>query len=752
MAKTLNLVVVESSTKAKIIEKYLNTSAELKDYGTFVVMASQGHIRDISKENMGINLDSFKCDFVTIPEKKKIVSELKKKITQASTVYLAADNDREGEGIAWHIKEHFKINPKKYKRILFNEITQKALVKAVQNPLDIDQNMVNSYMARRILDRLVGFMITKLLWKSFNSNVALSAGRVQSATLNILIHKEKNIKVFTSTPTWTVKGNFGTLLTDSTLYKDGTIFKLESNEDVKKMLEDTLQIKDSFYLKKASVDTESKKLVDLAPLPFTTSTLQQRAYNELGISIKQTMKIAQELYELGAITYMRTDSTTINAEMSGKIQNYIEKEFGKEYVLSEKDKKCSKTKIQKHAQEAHEAIRPTSLTKDLTKDRKPTYEQVKLYDLIFKRTFAFFMKPTLYHEATVEVECNNLPNCKFVGKNKVIFFEGWRAIYGEKRSLIVGDALIEQYKEIQQIIPITIIGKCNWNSPPSRFNEASLVQHLEKLGIGRPSTYASIINKLLDKHYVEKTSTKGIERACTNHILEFNTTSTTMKTEKIVTMIGAENNKMVPQEVGEIIDKFVSVNFPNVTDATFTSNMEDALDNIAKGDLDYLNYLEGFFKDDFIKAYACVLKNIQTTDTKLSKQKLGQRDLIIEDPRIDEILGYKSLTVVCLTKYDEAIKITDIQKDTTKYINLKVYMNIVGKKMEEILAEDVLTLLSFPLTVSYKNIEYDILYGRHSFYMKETKSGQKYTIYKQQTHLLFKKKYKELLIAMKIVN
>jgi DNA topoisomerase-1 len=607
-------------------------------------------------------------------------------------------------------------------------------------------------MARRILDRLVGFMMTKLLWKTFNSNVALSAGRVQSATLNILIHKEKNIKVFTSTPSWTVKGNFGTLLTDSTLHKDGTIFKLESTTEVKKMLEDTLQIKDSFYLKKASVDTKSKKLIDIAPLPFTTSTLQQRAYNELGMSIKQTMKIAQELYELGAITYMRTDSTTINVEMSGNIQSFINKEFGKEYVLSEKDKKCSKTKIQKHAQEAHEAVRPTSLTKDLnslTKDKTPTSEQVKLYDLIFKRTVAFFMKPTLYHEASVEVECNNLPLYQFVGKNKVIFFEGWRAIYGEKRSPIVGDALIEQYKEIKQIIPVTIIGKCNWNSPPSRFNEASLVQHLEKLGIGRPSTYASIINKLLDKHYVEKTSTKGIERTCTNHILEFNNTSTTMKTEHIVAMIGAENNKMVPQEVGEIIDKFVSVNFPNVTDTTFTSNMEDALDNIAKGDLNYLNYLEGFFKDDFIKAYACVLKKIQTNST-YTKEKLGQRDHIIEDPRIDENLGYKSLTIVCLTKYDEAIKITDIQKDTTRYINLKVYMKIVGKKMEEISAEDVLTLLSFPLTVSYKNVEYDILYGRHSFYIKESKSGQKYTIYNQHTPLLFKKKYKELLIAMSI--
>ena len=737
-----NLVIVESSTKAHVIAKYLNESDELRSLGKFKVVASQGHVRDISKKKMGIDMNTFDCDFIIIENKRQIVSNLKKQIENAHKIYLAADNDREGEGIAWHLKEHFKLKSKKYERILFNEITKKALVYAVLNPVDIDKNMVDAYLTRRIVDRFVGFMITKLLWKSFSSNVTLSAGRVQSATLKIIMDKEKDVIDFVSEPYWTIRGDFGNHLSDTTLYYNNVIWKINDNNIVNKVLSEKLS-RAIFKLKSCNVKNNIK---EKPPLPFTTSSLQQVGYGEFG-SITRIMAIAQQLYEMGAITYMRTDSTSINTDMINNIKKHIEDKYSSSYV-SERIVRSGK---QKHAQEAHEAIRPTTLKYPFSK--KMTVEQQNMYTLIYKRTIAAFMSDVLYTEATVYIENDQMSkDYMFIGKHKIIQFQGWLKIYNNdgKYEESNVDGFVSKCKKMQHVGAKTITGRCTWTIPPSRYNESSLVNILEKSGIGRPSTYASIISKLVDKMYIQKAKEiQGKEKKYISYILDVK------KKQKIITeveekFVGSEKNKLVPLNIGTIVNEYVSNAFQNITDAKFTSEMESNIDLVSKGGLYYKKFLQDFYKKDFeirfLNAMALIKKN--TGDT--NKQQLGQEEIEINDKKIVDVINDSRKTCILrTTRYGHVIEIrTKDSSEKSVYINIKPYLQETNKKLKDLTVDEIKTFISLPLNLKYKNDYYSLLFGRYGFYIKSEERNHK--IYKNLLGYVFSGNYELLMKSLKL--
>jgi DNA topoisomerase-1 len=748
---TYNLVIVESATKANVIAKYLNESEELKHMGKFMVIASQGHVRDISKEKMGINMDTFDCDFAIKDDKKKIVSNLKKHIDNAKMVYLAADNDREGEGIAWHLREYFRLSPKKYKRILFNEITKRAIVHAVLHPVDINKHMVEAYLTRRILDRFVGFMITKLLWKSFDSNITLSAGRVQSATLKIIHDKEKEIADFKSEPYWTVKGDFGNHLSDTTLYHKNIVWKV-NKDTIKSVLAEKLS-KATFKLSSCEVKENIK---EKPPLPFTTSTLQQVGYGEFG-SITRIMAIAQQLYEMGAITYMRTDSTNISVDMSSKIKKYIEETYSAQYVGERGEGGGGRMvggagKQQKHAQEAHEAIRPTTLKFPFPK--KMTDEQQRMYGLIYKRTVAAFMADALYTEATVKIENNKMSkDYMFVGKHKIVQFQGWLKLYNNdgKYNVSSVDGFVSKCTKMNKIEYKTITGKCTWTIPPPRFNESSLVNILEKSGIGRPSTYASILLKLTGKQYIHKATVQGEEKTYTHYVLKSKNNKIMKETEN--KFVGAENNKLVPLEIGIIVNDFVSKTFPKITDTEFTSIMEDSIDKIAHGRIPYKQYLSTFYNKDFKVQYFQTLNALTSkSDNKpKKKQELGKEEIEVNDKIVHSILNDKhKKCILRITRYGPVIEVRHDKEDVkSDYINIKPYMQETNKtSIKEMTPKEISLLISLPLTLKYNNKMYDIMFGRYGFYIKGDQKN--YKIYKNLLPHLFEGKYEMLMKSLKI--
>lgn len=741
-----NLVIVESSTKANVIAKYLNESEELKHIGKFQVIASQGHVRDISKKQMGIDMNTFDCDFVIIEDKKKIVSNLKKYIDNAKTVYLAADNDREGEGIAWHLREYFRLKPNKYKRILFNEITKRALVQSVLNPVDINRHMVDAYLTRRILDRFVGFMITKLLWKSFDSNITLSAGRVQSATLKIIQDKEKEISEFVSEPYWTLKGDFGNHLSDTTMYFKDTIWKINDKNAIKSVLTNQLS-KAKFKLNSCEVKENIK---DKPPLPFTTSTLQQVGYGEFG-SITRIMAIAQQLYEMGAITYMRTDSTNINIDMANKVKKYIEETYSSQYVGKRNGHMSGGGKQQKHAQEAHEAIRPTTLKNPFPK--KMTDEQKRMYSLIYKRTVASFMSDALYTEATVYIENNKMnKDYMFVGKHRIIQFQGWLKIYNDDGKYNVSnvDNFVSKCTKMNKVEYESITGRCTWTIPPPRFNESSLVNMLEKSGIGRPSTYASILSKLISKQYIQKATVTGNEKIYTHYVLNSKNDKVTKETEN--KFVGAEKNKLVPLEIGDIVNDFVSKAFPKITDAKFTSIMEDSMDKIAHGEIPYKQYLTKFYKNDFEIQYRHTLDALTSSNKNKVKKKreIGKEEIEITDKKVIDIIHDKSKKCILrTTRYGPVIEIRSNKDDVkSDYINLKPYMQETNKPLDEITPKEISVLLSLPLTLKYNNNMYEMLFGRYGFYLKG--SDRNYKIYRNLLPLVMEGKYQDLMRSLKL--
>lgn len=565
MAK--NLVIVESPAKAKTIEKFLG-----KD---FQVESSYGHIADLPSKELGIDVEGdFSPKYIISDDKKPVVKKLKGLAKKADTVWLASDEDREGEAIAWHLKEQLDLKNENTKRIVFHEITKKAILKAVDNPREIDYNMVNAQQARRVLDRLVGYELSPVLWRKVKGG--LSAGRVQSVAVRLIVEKERSIQEFSSETHYKVVAEFSN--------KEGKTFKatIPKNFESKKDAENFLKSCSSADFSIADLTKKPAKKSPAAP--FTTSTLQQEASRKLGFPVAKTMQVAQRLYEAGLITYMRTDSLNLSVDARNAAEEEITNYYGKEYSKQ----RVFKTKS-KGAQEAHEAIRPTNM-KMHTVDTE--YDQNRLYDLIWKRTLASQMSDALLERTNMKIE--NSENSKiFTANGEMIKFEGFLKVYleGNDNEDEEQAGMLPTLKVGENLEYTFINATQRFTSPPYRFTEASLVKQLEELGIGRPSTYAPTISTVQRRGYVEKGDNEGIERNYEQMILSAGTFESQTLTEKT----GSNKNKLIPTDIGNIVNDFLVANFSNILDFGFTAKVESSFDDISEGDEDWIEMIKGFY-------------------------------------------------------------------------------------------------------------------------------------------------------------
>ena len=562
-----NLVIVESPAKAKTIQKYLGSDFEVK--------SSFGHIRDLPKKGMGIDLSNFTPDYEVSADKKKLVTELKAAVKKAEMVWLASDEDREGEAIAWHLAQELKLKPENRKRIVFHEITKNAILKAIDNPRDIDQNLVNAQQARRVLDRIVGFEMSPVLWKKVKTG--LSAGRVQSVAVRLIVEREKEIREFVPKPSFKVEGVFlndGKQEISAKLKKD-----FDKESDAEKFLE---QSKETEF---KVLNVETKPGTRTASAPFTTSTLQQEASSRLGYNVTTTMRLAQRLYEEGFITYMRTDSVNLSQEAINGAKAYIISEYGEDY-----SKPRNYTTKSASAQEAHEAIRPTDFSVKTVSD----VQLNKLYQLIYRRTLASQMENAKIEKTVIEIGNPKLPQ-HFEAQGEVIIFDGFLKAYGIVKTedddddnnekllpkVRIGDVL--DYKKITATEKFT--------RPSARFTEAGLVKKLEELGIGRPSTYAPTIQTIQNREYVDK---REIEPQ-TREVVKMTLGKAGVKKEVLDEKFGGDKNKFVPTDIGEVVNDFLTNNFAEILDYGFTARVEEGFDEIANGDQKWKEMMTDFY-------------------------------------------------------------------------------------------------------------------------------------------------------------
>ncbi|MBQ9660806.1 MAG: type I DNA topoisomerase [Bacteroidales bacterium] len=563
-----NLVIVESPAKAKTIQGYLG-----KEY---TVKSSFGHIRDLQEKKLSVDVDAgFKPEYVVPAEKKKVVAELRKAASQAQTVWLASDEDREGEAISWHLVETLGLDRSRTKRIVFHEITKDAILHAIETPRDIDDNLVNAQQARRVLDRLVGFELSPILWRKIQRG--LSAGRVQSVALRLVVDREKEIIGFRSTPFYRVEGTF---VAGGVKVKGLLDTKFSDLEQARSFLQDSV----GAHYQVASI--EKKEAVRYPAAPFTTSTLQQEAARKLRFPVSLTMRLAQALYERGLITYMRTDSTNLSGLALGTAKQFILDNFGPEYSHPRQYKTRSKG-----AQEAHEAIRPTFIANT---DIEGTAQEKKLYNLIWKRTVASQMAQAQVLGTSIKVASDKRGE-QFGIQATEILFDGFLKLYMEGTDddvqeedntilppMQVGDPLMEK----------GITAECKYTQAPSRYSEATLVKKLEELGIGRPSTYAPTISTLTTgRGYLFKGDVEGRKVPVANLSLKGGTVTESSKTETV----GAERGKLLPQEIGMIVTDYLVENFPQVMDYDFTANVEKDFDEIAEGKLVWNEVIAKFY-------------------------------------------------------------------------------------------------------------------------------------------------------------
>ena len=565
MAK--NLVIVESPAKAKTIEKFLG-----KD---FQVESSYGHISDLPSKELGINVEGdFSPKYIVSEDKKPVVKKLKSLAKKAETVWLASDEDREGEAIAWHLKEQLGLKDENTKRIVFHEITKNAILKAVENPRDIDYNMVNAQQARRVLDRLVGYELSPVLWRKVKGG--LSAGRVQSVAVRLIVERERSIQEFTTQSHYKVAAEFSNI--------EGKTFKatIPKNFDSKNEAEKFLK---SCSNADFTITDLTKKPAKKSPAaPFTTSTLQQEASRKLGFPVAKTMQVAQRLYEAGLITYMRTDSVNLSADArdaaAAEITNYYGKEYSKQRVFKSKAK---------GAQEAHEAIRPTNMKMHSVDSE---YDQNRLYDLIWKRTLASQMSDAQLERTNMKIE--NSENSKiFTANGEMIKFEGFLKVYleGNDNEDEEQAGMLPALKAGEKLEYIFINATQRFTSPPYRFTEASLVKQLEELGIGRPSTYAPTISTVQRRGYVEKGQNEGEERNYEQMILA----AGQVKIQSLLEKTGSNKNKLVPTDIGNIVNDFLVANFSNILDFGFTAKVESSFDDISEGEENWTEMIKGFY-------------------------------------------------------------------------------------------------------------------------------------------------------------
>ena len=567
-----NLVIVESPAKAKTIEKFLG-----KD---FRVVSSFGHIRDLSKKNLGIDIDNNFNPVYEIPkEKSKVVAELRKAASGSKNVWIASDEDREGEAIAWHLASVLNLDLSNTKRIVFHEITKEAISDAIENPRLVDMNLVNSQQARRILDRLVGFEISPVLWKKVQPS--LSAGRVQSVAVRLIVEREREIISFETESSFRVTAIFNI----SGKEGENSILKAEAT---KRFADDKEAMKFLELCKGAdfSVGSISIKPGTRSPAPpFTTSTLQQEAYRKLGFSVAQTMAVAQKLYEAGRITYMRTDSTNLSKLALAKSREVIISEFGEKYSKTRQFKTKSKG-----AQEAHEAIRPAYADNP---EISGSQNEKKLYDLIWKRTIASQMADAEIEKTSISIDMSNSP-VNFQANGEVIKFDGFLRVYTESSDQENGDEERYVIPPVTKGMPLeneNVTATQKFTTPPPRYTEASLVKKLEELGIGRPSTYAPTISTIQNRGYVSREDRPGEKRQIKILTLQSGKISATDKTE----VAGKEKSKLFPQDIGMIVNDFLLENFSDIVDYHFTAEVEEQFDEIALGNLKWTNMLEKFY-------------------------------------------------------------------------------------------------------------------------------------------------------------
>lgn len=564
-----NLVIVESPAKAKTIEKFLGND--------FIVKSSYGHIRDLAKKNLGIDLDNgFIPTYEVSADKKKIVAELKKDVKAAETVWLASDEDREGEAIAWHLAEVLKLPTDTTNRIVFHEITKDAILHAIENPRQIDLNLVDAQQARRILDRIVGFELSPILWKKVKPS--LSAGRVQSVAVRIIVEREREI--IAHTPEGTYKASAIFVTSEGKSFTAELERKLKTEQDVQLFLSSLVSAVFSVR------DVEKKPAKRTPAPPFTTSTLQQEASRKLGFAVLKTMSVAQKLYESGYITYMRTDSLNLSDFAIDAAKKEISNYYGAEFSSPRKFNSKSKG-----AQEAHEAIRPTYMDKHSGGD---SYDEQRLYDLIWKRTVASQMSEAKLEKTVISVS-NGSTQDLFVAKGEVVIFDGFLKVYSESSdddNDDTVDALLPAVKQNEVLNASTISAIQKYTKHAARYTEASLVKKLEELGIGRPSTYAPTISTVQKRGYVIKEDRLGIARPINIFTLSTGTVKKTTKSENY----GAEKGKLFPTDIGMVVNDFLVKHFPSILDYHFTAKVEKEFDEIAEGGLKWGNMLDLFYK------------------------------------------------------------------------------------------------------------------------------------------------------------
>lgn len=566
MAK--NLVIVESPAKAKTIQKYLGKDFEVK--------SSFGHIRDLPKKGMGINLETFTPDYQVSADKKKVVTDLKSAVKKAEMVWLASDEDREGEAIAWHLADELKLKSENTKRIVFHEITKNAILKAIENPREIDQNLVNAQQARRVLDRIVGFEMSPVLWKKVKTG--LSAGRVQSVAVRLIVEREHEIRDFKPVSSYKVEGNF--ITEDQQKIKAKVKADFADEKAAEAFLEQTQTV--SFSV----LNIEKKPGTRTPSAPFTTSTLQQEASNRLGYGVTTTMRVAQRLYEEGYITYMRTDSVNLSQEAIDGAKNQIINEYGVEYSNPKKYTTKSAS-----AQEAHEAIRPTDFSVKSIDDAQLN----KLYQLIYRRTLASQMAQAKIEKTTISIGDKKL-STHFEAQGEVIVFDGFLRAYGmmkEENDDEPVEGMLPKVEIGAKLSYSEIKAMEKFSRPPARFTEAALVKKLEELGIGRPSTYAPTIQTIQNREYVDKREILPQQREVMQMVLKKGKISKEIRTENF----GGDKNKFVPTDIGEVVTEFLIQNFAEILDYGFTAKVEQEFDDIANGDEQWKSVLSGFYNE-----------------------------------------------------------------------------------------------------------------------------------------------------------
>ena len=675
-----NLVIVESPAKAKTIEKFLG-----KDY---VVKSSFGHIRDLSKKGLGIDIDAhFAPDYEILPDKRKVVDELSKLSKSVDTVWLASDEDREGEAIAWHLAEVLDLPVDKTKRIVFHEITKPAILHAIETPRTIDMNLVNAQQARRVLDRIVGFELSPVLWKKVKPS--LSAGRVQSVAVRLIVEREREIIAFHSTPYYRVVAQF--YRTDDqtkTLFKAELGTRFENKEQAEEFLRKSIGA--AYTVTKV----EEKPAKRYPAAPFTTSTLQQEAGRKLGMSVAQTMSVAQHLYEQGLITYMRTDSVNLSQQAIAQCKTEITSLFGEKYSATHNYK--TKTK---GAQEAHEAIRPSYI------DRmhiEGTPAEKRLYELIWKRTVASQMVPAEIDRTTIAIGVDGT-QWQYGATGEVIRFDGFLRLYSEStddETSESSEAALPKLVEGEKVTATQVTATERFTAPPARYNEASLVKKLEELGIGRPSTYAPTITTIINRGYVVKQNREEQRRAYTQLTLG----AQGRITEKNLTeSFGKEKNRLSPTDIGMVVNDYLESQFSQIMDYNFTANVEKEFDRIAGGKITWSQMIEDFYGP----FHKMVDKAIGTQNDKSTQVRI-----LGTDPATGHTVKAR------IGRYGPMVEIEGAEGEKSRFASLKK-----GQLIASITLDEALELFALPRNLGkYEGEDLIVGIGRYGAYVRYGKS------------------------------